>query len=119
METASLKTSIKAAHTSLAALKSTPSVETLQNSVTTVEAEIETLEETLNGLRGVSETAVVDPVTRAAAEKEYAFLEKEYARRKKQFKEFWEMVCDGYDGDVKELWVSMALPQLTSESCDI
>jgi len=48
----------------------------------------------------------VDPVKRAAAEKEYAALQREYAKRRKQFKEFWGMVCEGYDGDVKELWVS-------------
>ncbi|KAI5855395.1 Tat binding protein 1-interacting protein-domain-containing protein [Tricharina praecox] len=108
-ETAALKASIKAAHASLAALKSTPSIDALNDSIEVVEAEAAALEETLKGLRAVSETPVADPATRAAAEKEYAFLEKEYARRRKQFREFWGMVCDGYEGDVKELWENAGL----------
>jgi chromosome segregation ATPase len=107
-ETAALKLQLKEAQSSLSALKATPSMETLEESVGNLEAEVQELESTLATLRA-SVTKPADPERNAVAEAAYKSIEKVYLTRKKQFKEFWAIICEAHDGKPAELWVSTPL----------
>jgi hypothetical protein len=69
-----------------------------------MEEEIEELKGTLKTLQ--ASTAVpADPEKRVVAEKDYARFQKAYSKRRRQFKELWGLIEDGYDGDLAKLWV--------------
>ena len=82
-------------------------METLEESVGNLEGEVQVLENTLATLR-TSATKPADPEKKAAAEAAYKSIEKVYLARKKQFKEFWAIICEVHDGKPAELWVSTA-----------
>jgi len=104
-ETTALRAQLKDIQVSLSSLKSTPSISSLNDSVSLLDPEVRELEDTLAILQA-SATKPVDSVEKAAAEVAYKRIEKVYLKRRKQFREFWAMVCDSIDGDPTELWVS-------------
>jgi hypothetical protein len=117
-ETATLKAQLKETQASLNALKSTPSMASLGDSVQGLESEIWKLEAALEGLRN-SKTKQVDPGKKAAAEADYRRIELALGVRQKQFKEFWGVICDSYPGDFSALWVSYISLCLDPTACGL
>lgn len=113
-ETTLLKAKSKELQSSLNTLKSTPSVAVLTTSLTTLEEEVEVLEAKLATLRAGA-TKPVDPVERAAAEADYARIERVFVKRRKQFREFWLLLSEAVGGDLEDLWVGELI---RLECCD-
>ncbi|KAI5806209.1 hypothetical protein EDC01DRAFT_139003 [Geopyxis carbonaria] len=107
-ETAGLKIKLKEFQSSLSSLRSTPNAASLSESIEKIEEENEKLEAKLTILRK-SSTKKIDPEKKALMEAEHVRVEKLYNKRKKQFKTFWNIICDGYPGDREALWEDLGL----------
>lgn len=83
-----------------------PSAESLRESISMTEAEIDGLESKLAGLRvGTEQPADKEKDQKVAAE--HATVEKVHSLRKRQFKDLWNTITENYDGNRAELWVSV------------
>ncbi|KAA8913847.1 homologous-pairing protein-like protein 2 [Sphaerosporella brunnea] len=109
METASMKAKIKETQATLSTLRSTPTVIALTLSIEEKEGELVVLNDTLKTLHANNTCVPVDPTRRAAAEQDYSRIEKVFLHRRRQFKELWGIIADGYPGDLAQLWEGIGL----------
>lgn len=106
---AATKAELKVLQSALHTLKAAPTTASLRETVSILEVEIRGLEAALLPIR----TSPVKPISaaeKATVDAEYEKLGRLLKGRKKQFKEFWDTICDGCgDMNPSDLWVSQTV----------
>ncbi|KAG0132896.1 TBPIP-like protein [Tuber indicum] len=110
-EIGGLKAELRALQSTLNTLKAAPTTASLLETVALLEAEIRNSQVRLEPLR----SSAVEPVSaeeKATISAEHTRLQKILKERKKQFKEFWDAICDGcVDINPSDLWERLGLEE--------
>lgn len=111
------KAELKELQSTLHTLKAAPTTASLRETVAVLEAEIRELEAALVPIRA-NPAKPISATEKAAVGIEYEKLERLLRGRRKQFKEFWDTICDGCrDMNPSDLWVSQIIILLVNTGC--